>query len=55
MAAWLARTLVLAAALTLAQAVIGRVGLQRSVQVLGVAVLLGLLAAAFVVADMTGA
>ena len=55
MAAWLARTLVLAAALALSQAAIGRVGLHRAVQVLGVAVLLGLLAAAFVVADMTGA
>jgi formate hydrogenlyase subunit 4 len=54
-AAWLARTLVLAAALVLSQAAIGRVGPQRAARVLGVAVLLGLLAAVFVLADMTGA
>ncbi len=53
--AWLARTLVLAAALALSQAAIGRIGPQRAAQLLGVAVLLGLMAAAFVLADMTGA
>jgi formate hydrogenlyase subunit 4 len=55
MVAWLARTLVLAAALALSQAAVGRIGPQRAGQIFGLAVLLGLLAAAFVLTDMTGA
>ncbi len=50
--AWLARTLVFVALLALSYAVLGRIALPRAAQVLGVAVLLGLLAAVFVLADM---
>ncbi len=50
--AWLARTLLLAAVLALLHAGLGRIGLVRAAQVLGVAVLLGLLAAVFLFADM---
>ena len=49
---WLARTLLLAAALALLHAGLGRIGLVRAARVLGVAVLLGLLAAVFLLADM---
>ena len=50
--AWLARTLVFAAVLALLHTVLGRIGLLRAAQMLGVAVLLGLLAAIFLFADM---
>ena len=49
---WLARTLLLAAALALLHAGLGRIALRRAARVLGVAVLLGLLAAVFLLADM---
>lgn len=48
---WLGRTLVLAAALALLNAVVGRIRLVRAAQVLCVAVLLGLLAATFLIAE----
>ena len=50
--AWLARTLLAAALLALLHAGLGRIGLVRAAQVLGVAVLFGLLAAVFLLADM---
>jgi formate hydrogenlyase subunit 4 len=50
--AWLARTLLFAAVLALLHAVHGRINLPRAAQMLGVAVLLGLLAAVFLFADM---
>jgi len=50
--AWLARTLLLAVALALAHIMHGRIRLPRAAQVLGVAVVLGLLAAIFLLADM---
>ncbi len=49
---WLARTLLFAAVLALLHAVHGRINLPRAAQMLGVAVLLGLLAAVFLFADM---
>jgi formate hydrogenlyase subunit 4 len=51
--AWLFRTLVFAMALALHHAVLGHVRLPRAARMLGVAVLLGFLAAAFVLAGMT--
>jgi formate hydrogenlyase subunit 4 len=50
--AWLARTLLFTALLALAHTVLGRIRLVRAARILGVAVLLGLLAAMFVFADM---
>ena len=52
---WLARTLLFAASLALLDAGLGRIGLLRAARVLGVAVLLGLLAAVFLLADMVTA
>ena len=49
---WLARTLLFAASLALLDAGLGRIGLVRAARVLGVAVLLGLLAVVFLLADM---
>ena len=54
-ACWLIRTLVFAVVLALLHAVLGRIRLQREAQMLGVAVLLGLLAAMFLFADMGSA
>ncbi len=54
-ACWLIRTLVFAGVLALLHAVLGRIRLQREAQMLGVAVLLGLLAAMFLFADMGSA
>jgi formate hydrogenlyase subunit 4 len=51
-ACWLIRTVVFAGVLALLHAVLGRIRLQREAQVLGVAVLLGLLAAIFLFAGM---
>jgi formate hydrogenlyase subunit 4 len=53
--AWLARTLLFAAALALLDAVLGRIRLLRAAHILGVAVLLGLLAAVFLFVDMGAA
>ena len=50
--AWLARTLLAIAALALLHAGLGRIRLVNAAQVLGIAVLLGLLAAMFLLADM---
>jgi hypothetical protein len=50
--AWLIRTLLAAALLAVLHAGLGRIGLVRTAQVLGVAVLLGLLATMFLLADM---
>ena len=52
---WLVRTLLFAAALALVHAVFGRIRLARAAQALGIAMLLGLLAAVFVLADMGSA
>jgi formate hydrogenlyase subunit 4 len=54
MAAWLGRTVLFAVVLAVARAVIGRICLTQSAQALGAAALLGLLAAALLVAQ-TGA
>jgi formate hydrogenlyase subunit 4 len=51
-AAWLARTLSFIGVLALLQVVLGHIRLQRAAQLLGIAVLLGLLAAGFLFADM---
>ena len=51
-ACWLIRTLVFAGVLALLHTVLGRIRLLREAQMLGVAVLLGLLAAIFLFADM---
>ena len=51
-ACWLIRTLVFAVVLALLNTVLGRLRLLREAQILGVAVLLGLLAAIFLFADM---
>jgi formate hydrogenlyase subunit 4 len=51
-ACWMIRTVVFAGVLALLHAVLGRIRLQREAQVLGVAVLLGLLAAIFLFAGM---
>lgn len=53
--AWLARTLVFATTLALLHAVLGRIRLLHAAHILGVAVLLGLLAAVFLFADMGAA
>ena len=53
-ATWLVRTVVFALALAVVRTVIGRVSLQQATQALGVAALLGLLAAMFLFAQ-TGA
>ena len=52
LASWLARTLAFAVALALAPALVGHVRVMRAARVLGVAILLGLLAVAYVFADM---
>lgn len=52
LASWLARTLAFAVALALAPALVGHVRVMRAARVLGVAILLGLLALAYVFADM---
>jgi formate hydrogenlyase subunit 4 len=52
LASWLIRTLLFAAALAVAQAFVNRVRLMRAAHVLGVAILLGLLAIAYLFADM---
>jgi formate hydrogenlyase subunit 4 len=49
---WLARTLLLAAALALMHAGLGQIRLGRVARMLGIAVLLGLLAAVFLLADI---
>ena len=54
-ACWLIRTLVFAGGMALLYAVLGRTRLLREAQMLGVAVLLGLLAAIFLFADMGSA
>ncbi len=54
-ACWLIRTLALAGGMALLHTVIGRTRLLREAQMLGVAVLLGLLAAIFLFADMGSA
>jgi hypothetical protein len=54
MAAWLGRTVLFAVVLAVVRAVIGRICLTQSAQALGAAALLGLLAAALLVAQ-TGA
>ena len=54
-ACWLIRTLVFAGALALLHAMLGFIRLQREAQVLGIAVLLGLLAAIFLFAGMGSA
>ena len=50
--AWAARTLIFAALLALARTALGRLRLARMAEIFGVAVLLGLLAAVFLFADM---
>ncbi len=52
LATWLARTLSFAALLALLHVVLGRIKPRRAAQMLGVAALLGVLAAVFVFADM---
>jgi formate hydrogenlyase subunit 4 len=51
LACWLGRTLILAAALALLNAVLGRIRMMRAAHVLCVAVLFGLLAATFLLAE----
>jgi formate hydrogenlyase subunit 4 len=53
--AWLARTLILAFVLSLLRASLGRFGLPRAARVLGIAMLLGLLAAVTVLAGLATA
>jgi formate hydrogenlyase subunit 4 len=52
---WLIRTLLAATLLALLHSGLGRIGLVRAAQVLGVAVLFGLLATLFLLADMGAA
>jgi formate hydrogenlyase subunit 4 len=55
LASWMARTLLFAAALAVAPMMLGRIRMARAAQMLGVAIILGLLAAALLFADVATA